>query len=193
MAGTSITPTLAELRALIKKEARVQGSDNLDDFIDSLVNELLCDYAQKNRYFEFLLINQPVATTLNNGTYTLPDNFIAMRMVRYKQTPTGYTYTLNPRSPFIETANGSRPRWYDIAADKIVVFPFDDVPVGDSLLLDYWKFPGTLTDASVFPIPKLVAPVKLEAIRRVLIFNQELQEAQVLKGESVENEVRSRK
>src|SRR5436190_9361451 len=111
---TSTTPTLAVLREQIKTEGRVSSSDNLDGFIDGLVNELLCDYALKNRYFEFLVTNAVVPTTLNNGTYALPNDFIALRMIRYRQA-NGYTYTLNPRSAYIETAYGRSPRWYDLA------------------------------------------------------------------------------
>lgn len=189
---TSVTPTLVELRDLIKKESRVSGADNLDSFIDALINELLCDFAQKNRYFELLTMNEVVLTVLNTGTYDLPDDFVAMRLVRYKQTNSNYTFTLNKRPEYIETARGRRPRWYDISGNFITVFPNDDVPAGDSLLLDYYKFPQTLVGNSVFPIPKLVAPVKLEAIRRTLIYNQQLQEAQILKGDSTEQEVRTR-
>lgn len=191
--ATSVTPTLAELRELIKKESRVSGSDNLDSFIDGLVNELLCDYALKNKPFEFLLTNQPVTTTLNNGIYPLPNNFISMRMVRYKEIPTGFIRTLNPRPQFVETANGRRPRWYDLAGTNIILFQADDIPANDVLLLDYYAFPDTLDEDTVFPIPRLLAPTKLEAIRRVLIYNRDLQEAQVLRGDAMENEVRGRK
>ena len=190
---TSIAPTLAQLRELIKKEARVKGSDNLDTFIDGLVNELLCNFAAKNRPFEFLITNFPVTTTLNNGTYVLPDDFAMMRMIRYKQNPTGYIYTLHKRPDFIETARGRRPRYYDLAGNSVILFPDEDIPANDLLLVDYYAYPQTLTNASVFPIPRLVTPVKLEAIRRVLIFNQDLQAAAVFKGDAMENEVRSRK
>lgn len=193
--ATSITPTLSALRELIKKESRIKGSDNLDDFVDGLVNELLCDYVQKSRFFELLNTNVPITTTLNNGTYSLPDDFIVMRMVRYKETASNSNFirTLNPRPQYIETANGQRPRWYDLAGNSLLIFPFDVVPANDTLLIDYYKFPATLEADDIFPIPRLVAPVKLEAIRRVLLFNQQIQEAQLIKGDSVDIESRSRR
>lgn len=189
---TSVTPTLATLREEIKKESRVKGADNLDDHIDSVVNELLCDYAQKNTYFELLQTNVSVPTIAATGIYDLPDDFVRMRLVRYRHA-NGYTRTLNPRPQYIETANGNLPRWYDLAGSSILVFNYDGIPGGDSLLLDYYSFPQTLVSASVFPIPKLVAPVKLEAIRRVLIYNEKLQMAAAFRGDSVEQETRSRK
>lgn len=190
--AASVTPTLAVLRELIKKEARVKGSDNLDPFIDGIVNELLCNFAGKNLYFELLKVNQVVSTTLNNGIYAIPNNFIRMRQLRYKRA-SGYTYTIRPRTDYIKTARGARPTYYDLFGASIEIFPFDDIPLNDTLLLDYWAYPDTMVDATVFPIPRLVTPVKLEAIRRVLIYNEQLQAAQVIKGEAVENEVRSRK
>lgn len=190
--STSVTPTLAELRDQIKREARVKGSDNLDTWIDSVINELLCDYVQKNTYFEFLKTNQLIATIVATGLYDLPDNFIRMRLVRYK-TSKGFYRTLNPRPQYIETALGSLPRWYDLAGTKISIFNFDAVPTGDFLVLDYYSFPATLTNNDIFPIPRLVAPVKLEAIRRTLVYHRELQEAAAFRGDSVETETRSRK
>lgn len=189
---TSVTPTLAELRNLVKIESRVNGSANLDIFIDALINELLSDFAGKNRYFELLIINQEISTILNSGIYNLPDNFVAMRLVRYKQTNTNYFYTLNPRPQYIETARGRRPKWYDVAGNTLSIFPSDDIPANDTIFLDYYKYPQLLTGTSIFPIPKLVAPVKLEAIRRVLIYDNDLQAAQVLRGDSVEQETRTR-
>lgn len=188
---TSNKPTLAELRNLIKIEARVKGSDNLDSFINALVNELLLDYAQKNRYFEFLITNSPITTIAATGSYSLPTDFMSMRMVRHRNEH-GYTRTLNARNGFIETANGTLPRWYDLAGNQIVIFPIDDLQAAETLLLDYYKVPDTLADADPFPIPRLLPTVKLTAISRVLIYNDQLPSAAALKGEAVENEIRSK-
>lgn len=188
----SVNPTLAELREEIKKEARVKGSDNLNDMINAIVNRLLADYAQKNLYFQFLQTNVLIPTVAATGQYDIPDNFIRMRLVRYK-TSNGFYRTLNPRPNYIETTYGSLPRWYDLAGDKIQVFNFDNIPLGDFLVLDYYSFPAVMTDSTVFPVPKLVEPVKLEAIRRLLIFNRELQEAAAFRGDAVETETRTRK
>jgi hypothetical protein len=188
---TSNRPTLAVLRDQIKQEGRVKGSDNLDSFIDGVVNELLLDYAQKNRYFEFLVTNVAITTLTATGTYDLPADFMSMRLVRYRNT-SGYTRTLNARPPFIETAVGTLPRWHEIAGDQIVIFPVDDLPAAETLLIDYFKVPDTLTANDPFPVPRLLPTVKLQAISRVLIFNDQLPSAAALKGEAVDNEIRSK-
>lgn len=189
--ATSNRPILSVLRDQIKTEGRVKGSDNLNLFIDGVVNELLLDYAQKNRYFEFLVTNVPIVTLAAIGSYTLPTNFMSIRLVRYRNA-NGYTRTLNARPPFIESAVGTLPRWHEIAGDKIVIFPVDDLPAAETLLIDYYKVPDTLTDNDPFPVPRLLPTVKLQAISRVLIFNDQLPSAAALKGEAVENEVRSK-
>jgi hypothetical protein len=188
---TSNRPTLAELRAQVKQEARVKGSDNLDGFIDVLINELLVDYAQKNRYFEFLVTNYPITTLAATGSYNLPTDFMSMRLVRYR-TATGYTRTLHPRSGYVDTPRGSTPRYYENSGDQVMVYPVDDLLAGDTILVDYYKVPDTLADGDVFPVPRLVPTVKLSAITRVLIFNNEMAQAAALKGEATENEVRSK-
>lgn len=188
----SARPTFAELVDQIKIESRVKGADNLDGFIGAVINELLLAYAQKNRYFEFLVTNSPVTTSFATSLYTLPADFMNMRLVRYKQANTGFIRTLNPRPQYIDTANGTLPRWYELAGDKIVVFPYDDLPAGDLLYLDYYKIPDTLSGTAVFPIPRLVPTLKLEAIHRVIIYNGDLQRAAALRGEAAENETRSK-
>lgn len=189
---TSNRPTLAELRNLIKIESRVKGADNLDGYIDALVNELLLDYAQKNRYFEFLITNSPIVTTLAGGSYSLPTDFMAMRMVRFRMEASGSVRTLNLRPQYIETARGTMPKWYELAGDSLVIFPVDDLKAGDTLLLDYYKVPDTLAAGDAFPIPRLLPTVKLAAISRVLIYNEQMASAAALKGEAVDNEVRSK-
>jgi hypothetical protein len=188
---TSNRPTLAELRAQVKEEARVKGSDNLDGFINTLLNELLVDYAQKNRYFEFLVTNYPITTLAATSGYALPDDFMSMRLVRYR-TATGWTRTLHPRSQFVDTPRGSTPRYYENSGNQLMVFPVEDLLAGDTILVDYYKVPDTLADADVFPVPRLVPTVKLAAITRVLIFNNEMAQAAALKGEATENEVRTK-
>jgi hypothetical protein len=188
---TSNRLTLAQLREQIKIEGRVKGSDSLNLYIDGVVNELLLDYAQKNRYFEFLVTNVAIPTLEATGSYDLPSDFMSMRLVRYR-TANGYTRTLKARPPFIETANGTLPRWHEVAGDQIIIFPVDDLPAAETLLIDYFKVPETLTDDDPFPVPRLLPSVKLQAISRVLIYNDQLQSAAALKGDAVENEVRSK-
>lgn len=184
--------TLLEIRNQIKIESRVKGADNLDAAIDLIVNQLLLEYAQKNRYFEFLVTNSPITTSLSTGSYDLPEDYMNMRLVRYRQTPTLYTRTLHPRSGFINTASGRHPRYYEVVGNQIEVFPFDDLPANDVVLLDYYKIPETLVAADPFPIPRLLPTLLRDAIHRVLLYNRDLATAAAHMGEAVTVEARSR-
>lgn len=184
--------TLATLRDQIKVESRVKGADNLDSFIDNTINELLLEYAQKNRYFEFLVTNSPITTLAETGSYDLPEDFMNWRLVRFKQTPTGYIRTLDNRSAFVNTPAGRHPRYFEVVGDQIQIFPYDDVPAGDTILLDYYKIPETLVSADPFPIPRLQPSIKREVIHRVLLYNRDLEVAAAHKGEAVMTEARSK-
>lgn len=183
---------LSELRNQIKIESRVKGADNLDTTIDSIVNELLLEYAQKNRYFEFLVTNAPLTTLYATSAYDLPEDYMNMRLVRYRQTATNYTRTLHPRSEYVDTPAGHIPRYYEVVGDKIQVFPYEELPAADIILLDYYKIPETLTNNDPFPIPRLQPTVKRDAIHRVFLINRDLAAAAAHMGEAVATEARSR-
>jgi hypothetical protein len=183
--------TVTTLRDQIKVEARVKGSDNLDSYILDLINELLLDYTQKNRYFELLIPNYTVTTLAATGAYTLPADFFADRLVRYT-TPTGWSRTLNKRNEYVENPRGTLPRFYEIAGTTLNIFPYTQVPAGDSILLDYYKYPTTLVVGDTFPIPRLFSTLKIRAIHRVLVYNNSLQQAGALRGEAIEMDAKVR-
>lgn len=185
--------TLLVLVEQVKKEGRVKGSDNLDTFIKDTINELLLDFTEKVRYHEMLLLNVPITLVDETGTYALPSNYQTLHLARYKVGEQGMFYTINKRPTYVENTSGGRPRYYDLAAGNINIFPFDQVSDDDTLEIDYYKYPDTLVDATVFPIPKLIVPVKKQAIYRTLLYNKELQTASAFGSGSVESEVRSRR
>lgn len=187
------TIILSDLRTLIKREAKVEGSSNLDSWIDALVNELLTDFVLQKRYSEMLVTNEVITTIAGQENYALPDNFNFMRLVRYQATPPrGNIRVLNPRNENVELVGiKGLPRFYELVGTDLKVMPFEDTPADDSLLIDYYKYPDTLEAADAIPIPRLIAPIKLKAIYRTHIYNNNLQQAAALKGDSVEAETRS--
>lgn len=186
--------SLSDLRNQIKREARVSGATDLDDFITSLINELLLDYCLNNRYFEQLRLNTVVAVSDLNGNYPLPTDFQTENLVRFKDNNTLNTWTLYPRTGYLANPAPGRPGFYQIVGGQVSILPIDNFNIGDSILLDYYAFPVTLVDdADPFPIPKLIGPLKLKAIYRVHVYNGQLQQAQLLKGDAGENESRSKR
>jgi hypothetical protein len=185
------TKTLSVLLDEIKREARVKGSDNLDTFITTLINELLLDYAEKTRYFELLLREQPIVLSEAESDYDLPDDFHKMRAVRYT-IGSGIPFSLYPRGQYVPQTSGGNPRFYEVAGTTLTVMPATNVKDNDTLVLDYYKYPTELvSDGDIFPIPRLIGPLKLKAIYRVVLYNRELNVASALRGESMEQEYRS--
>ncbi len=182
----------SDLVTQIKREARLSGSTDLDDYIKTLINELLLDYCSNNQYFELLQLNIPLITAAATTSYPLPIDYLQGSRVQYKPA-SGITRTLYLRNSFLGQPLGSVPRFYQIAGNQISIYPFDDVVNNETILLDYYKAPDTLSaDGDLFPIPKLIAPLKQRAIYRALLFNNSLQQASAFKGDASENEIRSK-
>ncbi len=180
----------------IKREGRVKGTDQLDTLILNTVNDLLLQYCLSNRYLEMLLTNQPITTIIANGTYSTPTGFQLLRLLRYQRSD-GFKYTLIKRPEWIENPTGKNPRYYEISSGvptpTLNIFPTDNIPDGDTLLLDYYQYPApiqSLTD--IFPIPKLIASIKQKAIYRVHVYQNEIPAAQALKSDAGESEARSK-
>lgn len=185
------TKTFAVLLDEIKRESRVKGSDNLDTFIKMVINELLLDYTDKIRYFELLLRDQPITLVDEQADYDLPSDFHKMRAVRYT-IGSGLPYSIYPKGQYVPQTSGGNPRFYEIAGETITIMPADNIVDADTLVLDYYKYATELVDdGDVFPIPRLIGPLKLKAIHRVLIYNRELNVAAAMRGESMEQEYRS--
>jgi len=189
MATTNIR-TLAQMREDIKTEARVKGSDNLDSWLNHLINELLTTALTNKRYFEMLVLNEEITTVADTAAYDLPDDFMAIQAVRYR-TASGASRTLFDRNTYASVPAGRMPRYFDIAGEnQIVISPILDMPDDETIVLDYFRYPEELTDDDPFPVPKLIAPVTQKAIARTMIYNRERAEAQALQGEGVINEAR---
>lgn len=184
------TLTLADIRTQIKTDAKVSGSDNLDSYITNLLNEYLLLYATEKRYMELLVLNHEIPTLAGIGEYELPANFMEAKFIRHRAA-SSFTRTLNKPNGFVETPSGSLPKYYIIAGTTLNVQPFADLLAGDTIILDYYRYPDQLVeDTDVFPIPRLLAPIKQRVAHRVMIYNKELQQAAALKAESIEHEAR---
>lgn len=186
--------SFGELRNMVKREARVSGATDLDDYINTVINELLLDYCLNNRYFEQLQLNVPVDIIDTAGTYALPPDFQVESLVRYQEASSQNVWTIYPRTGYLANPAPGRAGYYKISGASINILPIDRLTIGDNLLLDYYAFPPKLVDdADAFPIPKLIASVKLRSIYRVHIYNNQVQQAQLLKGDASENELRPKR
>lgn len=176
--------TKAQLRAAIKREARVLANANLDTLIDDIVVDIMRDYCNLGRFYELLVEGTAIPLVAGQQSYTLPADFHHLNQVRYGRGPNPATFRIVDEQPesVRQTWSQGWPRFYRlVAGPKISFFPYADIVVADQLKIDYYRDPATLwtTDASVFPVPRLESAVKKDAIARVQRFHTATQEAQL--------------
>lgn len=167
--------TVQQLIDDIKQEGRVKGSDNLNISILSLINECLLAHTETERYSKFLLIDVPITLVAGQGTYELPEDFQNIRTVYWwRDGQPVNARTLREKGDFIERSrDGREPKWYELTADSITVFPYSDVKLTDHLTIDYWKQPDALVETDKFPLAKLYPVIKREVIARLHTFNKD--------------------
>lgn len=176
--------TKAQLRAAIKREARVLTNANLDALIDEIVADILRDYCNLTRQWE--LLKEGVAITLVDGqqSYDLPADFNNLGVLRYGRGPAPHKYRvieLQPES-VSQTFGRGYPRFYRLVSGrKISFWPYDAVLATDELLLDYYIDPLSIyvDEGDLFPVEALESAVKKDAISRVQRFHASTQEAQM--------------
>lgn len=184
---TTNVKTFTALRTEIKQESKVEGADNLDQMIFDLIQEILTTECENRSYLEMLILNTEIATIAATSSYALPSNFMRIRTVRYRQG-TFPLRTLNDKNLYAQNPVGNAARYYEVAGSNIVIEPYANIPNGDTLVIDYYKYPDTVVGGNNFPIPKLIATVKQKVLARVLLYNKALQQAQALQAEGTKNE-----
>ena len=197
-------PTLGDLVKAIKLESRLAGTTDMDEMVINTINELLLEYCYNGRYMEFLQLNFSISTFDATGLYGLPQDFQHIANIRY-QNNLGGRWTLYPRKTnlYLSNPSGKRPRFYDINGQvgnnpQINLIPFDGIAVGDTILIDYYSLPPILQDQEndIFPIARLVGPLKQKAIYRMINYNitqgQPSPTAGSFKQDSIENEYRAK-
>ena len=184
---TTNAKTFLQLRTEIKTESKVEGADNLDQMIYDLIQEILTTECENRSYLEMLVLNTEIPTVNITPSYILPSDFMRVRTVRYR-AGTFPLRVLNDKNLYVQNPVGNAARYYEVAGSYITIEPYANIPDGDTLVLDYYKYPDTVVDAGVFPIPKLIATVKQKVIARVLLYNKSMQQAAALQAEGTKNE-----
>lgn len=177
--------TKAELRAAVKREARIKSSNNLDSLVDEIITDILRDHCNKARYYELLKERVGISLVDEQQAYALPDDFQNLEVVYYGRGPNPTTtriIDLQPASVKQTWFNGI-PRFYRmVAGPKISLWPYGSILAMDQLQIDYYVDPASLfvDDSDNFPIPRLESAVKKDAIARVQRFHAASQEAQIM-------------
>lgn len=188
--------TKAELREKIKRESRIKTGATLDALVDDIVADILTDYCNLARYYELLKEgDEAAAITLvdHQQGYELPDDFNHLAAVRYARGPVSatvpgvYHVIIEQTDQIAQTYRGGYPRFYRlVAGNKISFWPYYDISLNDSLLIDYYIDPNSIyvDDADEFPVKRLEGAVKKDAIARIQRFHSDGQGAQMTNADS---------
>lgn len=175
--------TLQQLTNEIKHESRVKGTDQQDDFIHDTINEVLVQHTEKQRFDEMYVPDYSLALSDGVGTYTLPANFQHLREVRFAQDNTAFRQ-IDVRNVYDQKArNVGFPRFLEKTGSSIRLFPYDGIRSTMGVQIDYYKTPDPLASSGdLFPIEKLINPVKREVISRVHLYYKEYKSAQAFES-----------
>lgn len=183
---TTNVKTYTVLRTEIKQEAKVEGADNLDQMVFDLIQEILTSACENKRYLEMLILNVEIPTVSLTSLYVLPTDFMAIRSVKYREG-TFPLRVLHDRNLYVENPVSSNPRYYEVVGNSISVTPSTNIPTGNGIVIDYYKYPNVIVAGDPFPIPKLIATVKQKVVARLHLYNKSLQVAQAFQAEGTAN------
>lgn len=184
---TSVS-TKAQLRDVIKREARIKSAANLDTLVDDIVADIMRDHCNKIQYAELLKTDVVVTLVNSQQNYDLPTDFQNFDQLRYGRTSTPSIYrVLKPFNPNVKRSYAQGyPFFYRRVGSQILLWPYQAIMDTDQLLLDYYVHPASLytTEDSVFPVDRLESVVKKEAIARLQRFMSDDQGATITKSDS---------
>jgi hypothetical protein len=172
--------TFQQLVDQIKVESRIKGANNFDITIKALINELLLTETETARYSALLVRGHEIGIADGEGSVNLPADLANICRVWYSRTGEPIrARVLNHKNDFVEESrNGGEPKYYDLAGDQLIIWPYSQVLSTDNLQIDYWKYPQKLeNDTDVFPVAKLIPVIKQKAIARLHILEKDMNAA----------------
>lgn len=169
--------TKTQLRAAIKREARIASTTDLDDMIYEIIDDVVADTFYKERCYELRVIGTGTAMANATATIALPADFQHVDEVRVS-TDSGVTFThLEPKNDFVYNKLTGTPLFWQIVGVTLYCFPYSLVTTSYKIYLDYFKTPTFAVDADVFPVFRLQAAVKKEVIARLLEYHNNIEQA----------------
>lgn len=178
--------TWTELLVQIKFEAEANASTDYDDFFLSVANETQLAAARRHNFNDFFTPN--VSLSLSTIAETpLPSDWLRMDTsgrIRYV-TVEGNEWFLTKANPRLQRQTQTRPSYYYIATNSIVVYPLDKIVSGDSVILNYYRKPDILVGASEVPVVFedlihsncLARYLRLKESKRALAFEENAKDA----------------
>lgn len=177
-----MSTTLVELRTQVKREARVKGTDQLDEMVDDIIVEVHDQHTERQRFDELFEPDEVLTLTAANGIVALPDDFQHMGEVRFSSDGSSFR-RLEVRGPYNhKRGNYGFPKFYEKTGSNIRLYPPGDILDTHALHIDYYRKATFDSSNDVLPVDKLVPLVRREVISRVHMYYKENQSATAYQG-----------
>lgn len=160
--------TFLEIVNAVKEEGRVNRSNELDNMIKRIINEVMVKHTRNKEYPDLFVPNTLIPIPADGtSNFALPADFTKISQVRYTFQSGGTKY-LNKANQFsLPFLTGYPALWY-IAGSRLYVHPYSDTLTVDSIYLDYYKVPSLLVaDGDVLAIDDLYPVIVNETLSRV--------------------------
>lgn len=172
----ALTRTL--LIAAIKRESRIGDGTELDTLVGDILDDVVADVFYKERCFELRVVAAGVAMTASTPTINLPADFQNVDEVNFSKDNGDTMEKLLPKDDFVNLKITGIPQWWQLVGTTLYVFPYSLAAVAHKIFLTYFKTPTFSAAGDLFPVFRLQATVKKEAITRILDYLNDQARAQ---------------
>lgn len=182
----SLVYTFAQIVANIKEEGRVDRSNDFDDLIKNMINEVLVKHTRNKQYPELYVTQHPL-TIASDGQeeYTLPDGFTRMSNVRWSTDGTTFRW-LKKNNQFALPFTQGVPQWWYRAGNSLFIYPATSVLSASNVLqIDYYSLPTLLVDdADILNPPDLYPVILMECLSRIRRMHDDIPADQQYQGDA---------
>ena len=177
----------------IKREAKLEASSDLDQFIIDKTNDILQEYTKTTQYQEMFKIDTPLTLTAGVGTVALPSDYAYINdTVRYVTAAGVITPLVKLR--VAHYAKTGTPYNYRLTYGQISLYPYSAIATGDTLLIDYYALAPLITNdnnsttglPSNLPFQTFYVKVKNEVLAKLALYQNNLEKSKALDMQSDE-------
>lgn len=168
------TYTYGQLLNDVKIESRNSGNTEQDIWILGVINEVLSRFTALTKYQQFFNKDEVLTLTTNTEAILLPSDLQHLDKKNIRYFPGGdyaNAPTLLQKYDKRRNTTSGRPIQFIRQTGHLLITPFAQIETGDTLLIDYWNLPPIGITDTIFPIPELIATVKMEVVARSVTFD----------------------
>lgn len=134
----------------IKREGDFEASTDYDAMILDMVNEVFSEAVKRTNLREQLKVNQSLALATNTQAVSLPSGFLRLAEPRAYYLKGGETLRrlLRPATLRLSHDFNGPPGFFSIALNQFNIFPYGNVTIGDTAILNFYSSITPIEDGS---------------------------------------------